>query len=44
MAEGYDIVTAKEEVERIAEFLRHHFYKQSPLNLADRQMSDMFPL
>jgi GNAT superfamily N-acetyltransferase len=50
MADGYDIVTAKEEdVERIAEFLRQHFYKHTPVNLAagvtaDRQREDMYPL
>ncbi|XP_021929816.1 uncharacterized protein LOC110834693 isoform X2 [Zootermopsis nevadensis] len=50
MADDYDIVTAKgEEVERIAEFLRQHFYKHSPVNLAagataDRQVEDMYPL
>jgi ribosomal protein S18 acetylase RimI-like enzyme len=50
MTDGYDIVTAQEEdIERIAEFLRHHFYASSPLNLAigasaDRKISEMFPL
>lgn len=50
MAEGYDIVTAEEEdIGIIGEFLRHHFYSNSPLNLgigasADRKISEMFPL
>jgi ribosomal protein S18 acetylase RimI-like enzyme len=50
MADGYDIVIAKEEdVGRIAEFLRNHFYDNSPLNVgigasADRKISEMFPL
>jgi ribosomal protein S18 acetylase RimI-like enzyme len=50
MADGYDIVTAKEEdIGRIAEFLRNHFYTSSPLNVgtgasADRKISEMFAL
>jgi GNAT superfamily N-acetyltransferase len=50
MADGYDIVTAKEnDVEIIADFLRQNFYKQSPLSVAsgataDRHIEDMFPL
>ncbi|PNF32023.1 hypothetical protein B7P43_G05750, partial [Cryptotermes secundus] len=50
MADGYDIVTAQEEdIGRIAEFLRRHFYSNSPLNLGigaspDRKISEMFPL
>jgi ribosomal protein S18 acetylase RimI-like enzyme len=50
MADGYDIVIVQEEdIGRIAEFLRHHFYASSPLNLgigasADRKISEMFPL
>jgi ribosomal protein S18 acetylase RimI-like enzyme len=50
MADGYDIVTAKEEdIGRIAEFLRHHFYTGSPLNTgigasADRKISEIFAL
>jgi ribosomal protein S18 acetylase RimI-like enzyme len=50
MADGYDVVTAKEEdIGRIAVFLRRHFYATSPLNIGigapvDRKISEMIPL